>query len=425
MRILPSPFDPIVVLIAAVVMLVATLIVAGSARSGHERTIRLLLLYLTYLAFEVVIKRGAHYAWYVYPIKFSLLAVVVLSWIAWRRTAGPHRATPSLTPILAIYLALAALQIFNPHQGNPLVGVLGWLSDFAFVPLYFLAFELFHDVASVRRLLVATAVIGVLSAGGSFVEQWLGPDMLMRDYPLYVRLVYFTEAGLSYRPFGLSPFMETFGMLAMVGLIAAKRAPLLLVAPALAVCALGNLLHSVRIVWVTGLLGLGLFVLLHRTRSAKGLLVVAGCLALAVNLAMDVTEGRIEGSLQSLTRPVTTFQASSRFGGLNALPLIFTTYPFGVGVGESSPGLRLVDASDVITFGVHNYLVELAGQMSVLGPALLLAFCVGLFGIALKGSARAFADERKPSAWRYSAAWPRRSSSAAASAPRRRTSTSG
>jgi hypothetical protein len=393
-RIVPSSLDPVVALVVAIVMMAAVLLVVSTARSAHEKVSRILFLYLTYIVLEIIFKRAAHYTVYLYPVKYGLFFLMMAVWLTSRRKLDASSSPAPLRPLIGAYLFLAAVQVFNPYQATPIVGALGWLSDFIYVPLYFLAFDLFHDVATVRRLLAVTAGLALLSAAGCLLEQAIGPDALMAQYPTYVRLGFFSPSGLRYRPSSLSPFVETFGMLAMVGLLATRRAPVTLMIGAIAVCSIANLLHAIRIVWATGLLALGLFVLLTRTRSMKTLLIVLGCITIAVHLAVDLSDGLIEASLASATTPLDTLQRN-RLGGWTALPGIVSAFPFGVGVGESSAGLRLVDSSDVITFGVHNYVVELAAQMSVLGPMLLLAFCVGLFGIGVRRIGYGHLDERR------------------------------
>ena len=162
LRPVPSPSDPIVALVTAAILGVAFLFVVATAPDARERTIRLLFVYLTYGVLEIIVKRLAHFAWFLYPIKLGLFFCVLASWLAWRAGHREKVLTTPLGGILAAYLAVAGIQVFNPYQSNPFVGALGWLSDFAFAAFYFVAFDLFDGVAPMRRFLRVTAVLGVL-----------------------------------------------------------------------------------------------------------------------------------------------------------------------------------------------------------------------------------------------------------------------
>jgi hypothetical protein len=394
MHIIRSEFDPVVVGVAALLAVFACLWIAATTPAGRERTLRLLFLYLTYGVLEIVVKRGAHYVWYLYPIRFGLFFAVLMSWMNQSRRLAPETF---MTRVLAMYLLLAALQIFNPHQENLLVGLLGWLSDYLFAVLYFVAADLFDGVEPMRRFLRLTAILGALSAAVCFVEQWLGPNELMRTYPTYVRLLYYGPVRIEYRPASLSPFNEIFAVAAMVALVTSQRRSwkaVAVIGAGIAACVVANALHGVRIAWVTGFIFLALYVLFIQRRRWLAGVIVAGSIALAMNIGMSLTSGLISSQMGSLGRPVQTFQRT-RLSGLMAFPRIVPEYPFGVGVGESSAGLRLIDSTGVTTFGTHNYLTELAAQMSIVGPLLLLLFCGGILVTALR-----VVWPAKPDEWR-------------------------
>src|SRR5476651_2470309 len=135
MPITPEAGDPVVALVVYLLVILGLMGLFSTTRSRQERTTQLLFFYLTYCVFEIVAKRGAHYAWYVYPIKFVLFFMLLGSWAS-SRTEMHARSTPPLLGLVGAYLGLAAVQIFNPFQGNVVVGVLGWLTDFMFVLLY-------------------------------------------------------------------------------------------------------------------------------------------------------------------------------------------------------------------------------------------------------------------------------------------------
>jgi len=391
----PAASDPLVVFVTAVILLAVTLLVISRARDGRERTLRLLFVYLTYALIEVGVKRVAHFAWFLYPIKFALFFALLLSWQNWRSGHRLRLRNVPFSGLLAGYLAVAAVQVFNPYQANPIVGALGWLTDFMYAALYFVAFDLFDGVEPMRRLLRLTAVLGIISAVVCVAEQWLGPYEMAVRYPMFVQLVHFTaDGGIVYRPSSLSPYSEIFGVAAMLGLFAGRHRRFVWLFAGIALCVVASILHAVRIVWMTGIAILALWSLLNRGRRIVSIALVAASIALAVNIGMTVSEGAIERSLKSVTTPLDTFQRT-RLPGLMGLPTIVATFPFGVGVGEGSPGLRFIDAADVTNFDTHNYLTELAGQMSIVGPLLLLAFTIKV----LVGGRRSMWNA-EPNEWR-------------------------
>jgi hypothetical protein len=394
MHIIPAAADPIVVIAAALIVGLAALFIYSSTPNGPERTLRLLFLYLTYGTLEIVVKRGAHYVWYLYPIKFALFFLVLLAWSASRGRGDGQRTSAPLKGVLVWYLGLAAIQVFNPYQTSAVVGLLGWLSDFIFVTFYFVAVDLFDDPVRVRRLLRVTACLGVLSAAACFFEQWWGPDELFRDYPTYTRLLYFTEQGIRIRPSALSAFMEIFGIAALLGLAAARQIPIVLAVVGIIACATANALHVVRIAWVVGFATVALMQLTSRQRRLFSVAAAVVAVVVAVRIGTQVTEGLITPSFESLQRPVTTF-SKTRSWGLVSLSAVVRDYPFGAGIGESSPGLRLIDSTGVVTFGLHNYLTELAAQMSLAGPLLLLMFCGGVLLKTILAAWRAQRGERQ------------------------------
>src|SRR5437870_4512289 len=150
LRPIPSPSDPIVVMVTACIVLLALVFLVATAPSARERTLRLLFLYLTYGLLEVIVKRLAHFVWFLYPIKFALFFCVLASWLQWRERLRSRLADIPLSGVLGAYLALAAIQVFNPYQANPIVGVLGWLTEFMYASFYFIAFALFDGVAPTR-----------------------------------------------------------------------------------------------------------------------------------------------------------------------------------------------------------------------------------------------------------------------------------
>ena|GEM_PF-4674116 len=373
----PAPSDPWVALLVCALMFAALAVALWATGRGQDRTLRLLFLYLIYGLFEQVVKRAGHYAAYIYPVRYLLFAIVLVSWLADRRSGSGGRRVP-LKGLLVVYLVLAGLAIFNPHLANPVVGLFGWGSDFIFALLYFVAFDIVKDESALRRFFGLTVWLGIASAAAAFVEQIVGPERLQEAYPQFVALYSWGAAGrIFYRPVLLSAFMEVFAIGVMLALLTLPkeryRRPLLLLG--IFMCAVASILHGVRIAWAWMLCFFAVFVALNGRRSAWNVIGIASCVALGIWVAVGLTEGTTLVRLKTVQTPVETF-SQNRLSGLLALPNVVESEPFGIGVGRTSPGLRFLDSGAAYAaLGTHNYLTDLAGQMSVLGPLLLLSFC--------------------------------------------------
>src|SRR5438093_10757095 len=126
-QIAPSPDDPFVALAVYLVVGAVVVFVLALSRTARGRTLNLLYVYLSFCVFVQLFKRLTHYQWYSYPLKFGLFFLLLATWAASRKGLQPrvHAHGPAGIFLLA-YLILAAIQVFNPIQGNALVGVLGW-----------------------------------------------------------------------------------------------------------------------------------------------------------------------------------------------------------------------------------------------------------------------------------------------------------
>jgi hypothetical protein len=356
---------------------------------------------LTYNLFEIAIKRVTHFTFYVYPIKDVLFLLVMLSWLSARRQRAQNLAKPPLVGTLKVYLSVVALQVFNPYLMNPIVGLMGWHNDFIYILLYFVAFDLMSEWLLVRRLFWLTAWLGILSAIGCFIEQTVGPEEVLKSYPMFVDYLSWDETGrMIYRPVSLSVFMEVFAIAIMISsmtLSSGLKNKLLLLGGIFA-CGTANILHGVRIAWVVAAFFVAGFTLLNWRRNILYVAILLTCLAGAVSAAIDLTKGDILIRLQTMETPTTTF-SESRSSGLMALPQVILRYPFGQGIGWQNPGLRFTDFSFEHTalYGFHNYITDLAAQLSLLGPVLVLSFCFGL----LRRGLRAYRSLREKEARAY------------------------
>jgi hypothetical protein len=393
----PSPNDHVISVIIYLIVGIALVITLAGARDARGRTLRLLIFYLGYILFELVLKRVTHFTFWIYPIRATLLCVVLVAWWSNRRYLRQKgTAIAPLGWVVGAYILLGAVQVFNPLLGDPLVGVMGFYSGVIFALFYFLAFDLFDAERITRQFFVVTAVFGALSAVGCFLEQAIGPEELLREYPVYVPLVSVGDSGRAIvRPWLLSIFAEVFAICATVGLLAARgRGPRLLLIVGLIMSAAANLLHGVRIAWLTLLLILGVFTLLNWRRSVQQGLMLGLCLSVSLWLALNLGDGFVP-KLMTIASPLATYRAD-RLGGLLALPTVAVAYPFGFGIGANNPGLRFVeDAARYEVFGTHNYLTDLAGQMSLLGPIVLLGFAYGVVRRGVRAAQRPLEPARR------------------------------
>ena len=333
-------------------------------------------------------------------VKDLMLAAIYLRVLADR--ANRHRGLVPDTPINLPLLAFAGIvfvQTLNPNvvsAGQALVGVRTWLF---YVPLYFVAREMFREERELRRF-VWFVVLSALPIGAIALRQYFaGPDAYASLGEGFEKALFVTQGakGVVFRPNATFAWSSNFAIF---------------LALATVLCA-GLLLASkgrVRLVLWSLLAGLAAINLIENQRS---LLILLPPLLL-VMLALRWSTGRmVTAALACVLGLVVVAQVASpgaleRMTGLmqnqdNILNIRAHTYvhsfrqalesPIGFGAGATAIGARYVVGG--IPLFVEFSLTKVLADLSIVGLAvylwLFLALLRSSFGI-YKRAARSGLD---------------------------------
>jgi hypothetical protein len=97
--------------------------------------------------------------------------------VAIRRGRAKAFRPPFLLP-LAIFVWLGFIQIFNPNSPHILYGLLGFKVDFFYIPLIWVGYALIRSDESLRKFLVANAVIAAVIGGVGIIQGIVGNSFL-------------------------------------------------------------------------------------------------------------------------------------------------------------------------------------------------------------------------------------------------------
>jgi O-antigen ligase/polysaccharide polymerase Wzy-like membrane protein len=371
----------------------------SAERSDNQQLERLFLVFLTYCAFEGLVKRTTGYAWYVYPIRDLLLFTVLVYWATLQWRGRPSRVPP-FSLILWFYLGLVCVEALNPHLPSIVLWLAGVRTSYVYVLLYFVAFRVFDTQERVVRLAEWVGVIAIITAVGAMIESALGLDWVYRNnVRAFINAVYVGASGSwVIRPSsigngpGSAAMMEYIGAFALFGLaVTARTGPRRLAALCGAGLALGGvLLSATRVLWLQAAVGIAVFTIVNGRGLLKRTLYILAPAGLAVALSLLFSGGEISTRFKTFETPLATYltepAASERYYGLLALPRVVSDFPLGAGVGWNAPRQDLLApyyGEDMIAYaGVHNYLSILALEIGVLGLVVFLTFSVG---VSLRG----------------------------------------
>lgn len=136
------------------------------------------LLFLVWLLFEDLARKYLGNSMIVYFAKDFLIAVAYLSfYLAKRRREIDVLKIPFLVP-LAIFFALAFVEVFNGLSPSFLYGLLGLKLYFYYAPLMFLGYAMLRRPEDLDRLLKVSLVAGILIAGLGIAQSVLGVSFL-------------------------------------------------------------------------------------------------------------------------------------------------------------------------------------------------------------------------------------------------------
>ena len=136
------------------------------------------LVFLVWLLFEDLARKYLGNSMTVYFAKDFLVAIAYLSfYFAKRRGDVELFKAPFLVP-LAIFFALAFVQVFNTFSPNIMYGLLGMKLYFYYVPLMYLGYAMLQRPADLDRFLKVSLVVGIVISGLGIAQSVLGVTFL-------------------------------------------------------------------------------------------------------------------------------------------------------------------------------------------------------------------------------------------------------
>jgi hypothetical protein len=155
----------------SLVMIALVVHILNDWRSG-------VLLFLVWLLFEDLARKYLGNSMTVYFAKDVLIAIAYLSfYLAKRRREVDSLKLPFLVP-LAVFFALAFVQVFNGISPSFMYGLLGLKLYFYYVPLVFLGYAMLRRPEDLDRLLKVSLVAGIIISALGIAQSVLGVSFL-------------------------------------------------------------------------------------------------------------------------------------------------------------------------------------------------------------------------------------------------------
>lgn len=183
------PYRDLPLILGGVIGLVG--IVALIVSSRLEITVALLVLYLGLLDGPIKLGVGAHEL--TAAIRNVLILAVCLGGIM-RIIVRRERIKPiPLAGWVLAFVAVTAIEIFNPRTEGVLKVIGGFRQQLQWVPFFFFGYLLMRSKTRFRRLFLIVGVIGLANGVVSAYQTELTPAQLARWGPGYQQLIYPTS----------------------------------------------------------------------------------------------------------------------------------------------------------------------------------------------------------------------------------------
>jgi hypothetical protein len=154
-----------------IVFVAVTVHILNDWRSG-------VLLFMIWLLFEDMSRKYLGNGTVLFFAKDVLIGIAYLSfYFAKRRREVDVFKIPFLVP-LAMFFALAVIQVFNPWTPSIFFGLLGLKLYFFYTPLMFLGYAMMSRPEDLERFLVVNLAAGILIAGLGIAQSTLGVTFL-------------------------------------------------------------------------------------------------------------------------------------------------------------------------------------------------------------------------------------------------------
>jgi hypothetical protein len=192
-------------------------------------------LFLAWLSFEDLVRKYLGNGTALFFGKDVLVGLLYVSFFVALRARREQTFKPLFLFPLALFVWLAAAQIFNPNSPSVVYGLLGFKLYFCYVPLMFVGYAFVRDEEDLRKFLVVNAILaavisllGIVQAiqGNSFLNPaHLAPELeelgnLYKTSPLTGRLVSLPDSVfVSAGRYGLYLIFATIFMIGAAGTV--------------------------------------------------------------------------------------------------------------------------------------------------------------------------------------------------------------
>jgi hypothetical protein len=374
------------------------------------------LLFLTWMLFEDLVRKFMGNNMAIYFAKDALLAVCCLSFFTARAPKRILQTRPGLILPFICFFFWSLVEAFNPNSPSIWYGMLGLKLYFGYVPLFFLGYALLRNETDLRRFLSINMIIAVLIsflgvAQGVTGKTLLAPDELAPDIRELGGLV--REAPITgerfLRPpsvfvsdgrFGgyiLLAFLLGLGATAYFFLRSLRERKWMVVAMVLIMA--GILISGVRSALMWAIISTAMFTFafvpemkmkgarLRRITTAVSTTAIVAILTV-IFLSFyypDALNSRVAFYQQTLSPSSSAFELGNRFWDYPTSELLkvftFPSWPLGYGTGTSSLGAQYVTRIFGVAptgIGVESGYGNLILEMGIPGLLLWLAWSCAL-----------------------------------------------
>jgi hypothetical protein len=390
-------------------------IVALMLSSRLELTVGLLVLYLLLLDGPVKLLSGSHEVAAAVP---NLLVFAASAGALMRVVVRRERLVlPPLSSWVVAFVAIVAIEAFNPHTEGILKILAGIRQQFEWLPFFFFGYFLMRSKRRFRQLFLIVGVAALANGAVAAYQTGLTPAQLASWGPGYHQLVYpsgsvsgsgrlYTSEGEGrIRPMGLGSdagFSGGVGLIALsfgLALLATARsrrrwAPALLCLGALLaiLTSLGRLQVVGAVIAVAGFAVLASFAGRRVTRPLGAILAVVALAmpvgALAVSAFRSGTFSRYESIAPSKIGAASGYKEGAR----SLLPRELAANPFGVGLGTSGPSSGFGGKSNYVgeefrgitSETQYNFLANELGAPGVLMWLVLSVYMIVFFARGIR-----------------------------------------
>jgi hypothetical protein len=384
--------------------LVAMAAVALAATKRHDVGLVILMVYIGCLDGALRLHFGGGQA---FALARDLLLGAVSVGAALRVIVRPERIRwPPLTGWVVAWIAVVAVQLFNPADGTPGHSAEALRQHLEWVPLFFFGWAMMRSARHLRVFLILLLMITLANGVVALIQYIAGPDAVAHWGPGYDQAingtsnisgrVFFGSDNVAHlRPFGLG---SDTGFGGAVAVLAAPAALMLLsqtrsrVSQLAAVTMAGGVLLALvtsetRIAVVGAAVAVVAVLLLTATSRGAGVVTVAAIVLGLVGWVVVGSVGRnADDQVFSRYASISGGQVAStslayKAGTLGLIPGYVSKFPLGDGLGAVGPASSRagapVDSARLSAESEFNFLLV---EVGVPGTVLLLAFWSYLVG---------------------------------------------